>query len=111
MGLDDEIRERFKDASDKLAEEVANLFGQVADKTAPSVFKFMRKHKPIVSAGTTTVVALAEDVKEVLGDPDRFTAGLYGPKMVAVTGPFILGVDDTPLYHHDHAAMDRAVVK
>jgi len=109
MGLDDEIRERFKDASDKLAEEVSNLFGQVADKTAPSVFKFMRKHKPIVSAGTTTVVALSEDVKEVLGDPDRFTAGLYGPKMVAVTGPFILGVDDTPLYHHDHAAMDRAV--
>jgi cytochrome P450 len=31
--------------------------------------------------------------------------------MEAVTGPFILGVDDTPLYHHDHAAMDRAVVK
>ena len=29
--------------------------------------------------------------------------------MEAVTGPFILGVDDTPLYHHDHAATDRAV--
>ena len=69
----------------------------------------MRKHKPIISTKTTTVVALAEDVKEVLGDPARFTAGLYGPKMEAVTGPFILGVDDTPLYHHDHAAMDRAV--
>ena len=47
----------------------------------------------------------------MLGDPERFTAGLYGPKMEAVTGPFILGVDDTPLYHHDHAAMDRAVRK
>jgi len=31
--------------------------------------------------------------------------------MEAVTGPFILGVDDTPLYHHDHAAMDRAVTR
>src|SRR5215210_2765460 len=98
MGLDDEIRERFKDASDKLA-----------DKAAPGLFAFMRKHKPIVATKDVTVVALAEDVKEVLGDPARFTAGLYGPKMTAVTGPFILGVDDTPLYHHDHAAMDRAV--
>jgi cytochrome P450 len=109
MGIDDEIRKRFENAPDKLAEEVANLFGQVAGKTAPHVFRFMRRHKPIVCAGQTTVVALAEDVREVLGDPARFTAGLYGPKMVAVTGPFILGVDDTPLYHHDHAAMDRAV--
>ena len=49
MGLDDEIRERFKDASDKLAEEVASLAGQVADKAAPSLFRFMRKHKPIVA--------------------------------------------------------------
>ncbi len=109
MGLDDEIRERFKDRADKLAEDVSNLFGQVADKTAPRLFAFMRDHKPIISTKALTVVALAEDVKEVLGDPQRFTAGLYGPKMQAVTGPFILGVDDTPLYHHDHAAMDRAV--
>jgi cytochrome P450 len=109
MGIDDEIRERFKGASDKLAEQVASLAGQVADKAAPPLFRFMRNNKPIISTKTTTVVALAEDVKEVLGDPARFTAGLYGPKMEAVTGPFILGVDDTPLYHHDHAAMDRAV--
>ncbi len=109
MGLDDEIRERFKDATDKLAEEVSSIAGGVADKAAPGLFRFMRKHKPIVATKDVTVVALAEDVKEVLGDPARFTAGLYGPKMEAVTGPFILGVDDTPLYHHDHAAMDRAV--
>jgi cytochrome P450 len=109
MGLDDEIRERFRDRADKLAEDVSNLFGQVADKTAPRLFAFMRNHKPIISTKALTVLALSEDVKEVLGDPQRFTAGLYGPKMQAVTGPFILGVDDTPLYHHDHAAMDRAV--
>ncbi|MDX6683462.1 MAG: hypothetical protein QOG94_3501, partial [Solirubrobacteraceae bacterium] len=104
MGIDDEIRERFKDRADKLAEEVSSLAGQVADKTAPSLFRFMRKFKPILATDAVVVVALAEDVKEVLGDPARFTAGLYGPKMEAVTGPFILGVDDTPLYHHDHAA-------
>jgi cytochrome P450 len=69
----------------------------------------MRKHKPIISTGSLTIVSLCEDVKEVLGDPERFTVGLYGPKMEAITGPFILGLDDTPLYRHDHAATDRAV--
>jgi cytochrome P450 len=109
MGFDDEIRERFHDAADKLAEQVSNLGGQVANKTAGPLFAFMRAHRPIIATDSVAIVALAEDVKEVLGDPERFTAGLYGPKMQAVTGPFILGVDDTPLYHHDHAAMDRAV--
>jgi len=109
VGVDDDLRERFKDRGDKLAEEVSSLAGQVADKSAAPLFRFMRKHKPILSTDAVTVVTLAEDVKQVLGDPQHFTAGLYAPKMEAVTGPFILGVDDTPLYHHDHAAMDRAV--
>lgn len=116
MSLGDEIRalgERLRDgadeAGDELAEKIANLAGQVADKTAGPGFAFMRRYKPIIANDEVTVVALHEDVTEVLGDPARFTAGLYGPKMEAVTGPFILGVDDTPLYRHDHAAMDRAV--
>jgi cytochrome P450 len=109
VGIDDEIRERFMGAADKLAEQVSTLFGQAANKTAGPLFGFMRAHKPIIATDAVAIVALAEDVKEVLGDPERFTAGLYGPKMQAVTGPFILGVDDTPLYRHDHAAMDRAV--
>jgi cytochrome P450 len=29
--------------------------------------------------------------------------------MVAITGPFILGLDDTPLYRHDHAALRAAI--
>jgi cytochrome P450 len=109
MGIGDEIRERLSDSADDVAETVAGWAGRVADKTAGPAFAAMRRFNPIVSNGEITVVTLNEDVKEVLGDPSRFTAGLYGPKMDAVTGPFILGVDDTPLYHHDHAAMDRAV--
>lgn len=114
MGIVDEIKElgeRLGDDKDRLAEAVADLTGRLADRTADETFAVMRHAKPIVSAGPITVVALNEDVKEVLGDPARFTVGLYGPKMTAVTGPFILGVDDTPLYHHDHAAMDRAVTR
>ncbi len=115
MGIIDEIKglgERLGEERDELAEKVSDLAGRLADRNVDEGFELMRKHDPIISLpGGVTVVALAEDVTEVLGDPARFTAQLYGPKMEAVTGPFILGVDDTPLYHHDHAAMDRAVTR
>jgi cytochrome P450 len=114
MGIVDEIRDaadRLRHEKDELTEKVSDLVGGLADRSSGESFAAMRRHDPIVSLpGGITIVALSEDVKEVLGDPARFTAHLYGPKMEAVTGPFILGVDDTPLYHHDHAAMDRAVV-
>ncbi len=114
MGIVDEIKEaaeKLGDQKDKLTEKVSDLAGQLADKGSAEGFELMRRFNPIITAGPTTIVALHEDVVEVLGDPARFTADLYGPKMEAVTGPFILGVDDTPLYHHDHAAMDRAVTR
>jgi cytochrome P450 len=113
-GVIDEIKQlgaRLGHEKDVLTEKVSDLFGQLADSESNETFAIMRRLDPIVSAGPTTIVALNEDVKEVLGDPARFTAQLYGPKMEAITGPFILGVDDTPLYHHDHAAMDRAVTR
>ncbi|MDQ3677454.1 MAG: cytochrome P450, partial [Actinomycetota bacterium] len=112
MGIEDEIREigeRLHDRSDVVAEKISSLAGRGAEQVVGPLFALMRKVNPIVSNDGVTIVALNADVKEVLGDPARFTVGLYGPKMEAITGPFILGVDDTPLYHHDHAAMDRAV--
>jgi cytochrome P450 len=114
MGIVDEIKEtvqRLGDEKDRAIEAVSEAVGAVADRTAGDTFAQLRRHDPIFTAGPTTVVTLNQDVKEVLENPTRFTVGLYGPKMTALTGPFILGVDDTPLYHHDHAAMDRAVTR
>lgn len=114
MGIVDEIKElaeKLSDSKDRAIEAVSEAVGSVADRTAGETFAQLRRHDPIFTAGPTTVVTLNEDVREVLGDPARFTVGLYGPKMTAITGPFILGIDDTPLYHHDHAAMDRAVTR
>ena len=112
MGILDEIRElgeRLRDEKDEAAEKISDAVGRIADRRADATFELMRTLDPIVTAGPTTIVTLAADVKEVLGDPRRFTVGLYGPKMEAVTGPFILGIDPGELYDHDHAAMDRAV--
>jgi cytochrome P450 len=114
MGIADELKnvaERLKHEKDELAEKVSDVVGGLADRGSAEGFAFMRRHNPIITAGSTTIVALNADVKEVLSDPERFTVALYGPKMTAITGPFILGVDDTPLYHHDHAALDRAVTR
>lgn len=94
---------------DRIADRVATFVGRAADESAGPMFAFMRRHRPVVQAGDVTVLALRADVEEVLGDPRRFTVGLYGPKMEAITGPFMLGVDDTPRHGHDRAAMDRAV--
>ncbi|HEX8085681.1 MAG TPA: cytochrome P450 [Solirubrobacteraceae bacterium] len=75
----------------------------------PWVFARLRRHRPIVSLRKYAVVTLAADVREVLDDHHAFTVALYAPKMEAITGPFILGLDDTPLYRHDDAALHAAV--
>ncbi len=114
MSVIDEIKAlgaKLGHEKDLLTEKINDRVAKLADSESNETFAIMRRVDPIVSAGPITVVTLNEDVTEVLGDPARFTAHLYGPKMEAITGPFILGVDDTPLYHHDHAAMDRAVVR
>lgn len=85
------------------------MLGRAVDRNAARVFAYLRRHRPIVSAGGLTVVTLATDVREVLTDHERFTVANYAPKMAAITGPFILGLDDTPLYRHDHAALRAAV--
>ena len=114
MGIVEEIREvveRLRDDKDRAAEAVSEVVGRFADREAGPTFAQQRRHRPIVTLGSTTIVTLNADVKEVLGDPVRFTVGLYGPKMTAITGPFILGIDGGALYEHDHAAMDRAVTR
>lgn len=114
MGIVDEIRqaaESLREDSERAAAAVSAVVGRFADRASGPTFAAMRRHNPIVTAGTTTIVTLNADVKEVLGDPERFTVDLYGPKMTAITGPFILGVDDTPLYRHDHAGLDRAITR
>lgn len=112
MRIIDEIKElggRLGHAKDRLTERVSDLVGQLADSESNETFAIMRRLDPIVSAGPTTIVALNEDVREVLGDATRFTTQLYAPKLEAISGPFLVGLDDTPLYRHDLATLDRAV--
>jgi cytochrome P450 len=83
--------------------------GRWAGNRLPWVLGILRRHRPIVTFRNVGVVTLARDVREVLDDHEAFTVELYEPKMEAITGPFILGLDDTPLYRHDEAALRAAV--
>ncbi len=88
---------------------VTDVLGRYVAGHTGRVFALLRRHRPIVSTRSCTVVTLAADVREVLDDHEHFTVALYEPKMEAITGPFILGLDDTPLYRHDHAALRAAI--
>jgi cytochrome P450 len=73
------------------------------------VFAVLRRVRPIIATRGFGVVTRADDVREVLRDHRNFTVALYEPRMVELTGPFILGLDDTALYRHDAAALRAAV--
>jgi cytochrome P450 len=69
----------------------------------------LRRYRPIVAVGPYGLVTRADDVREVLADHEHFTVAHYEPKMVEITGPFVLGLDDTALYRHDDAALNAAI--
>jgi cytochrome P450 len=73
------------------------------------VFTVLRAICPLIATSRFGVVSRAEDVREVLGDHEHFTVPFYDVKMTEISGPFILGLDDTPLYRHDHAALRDAI--
>jgi cytochrome P450 len=72
-------------------------------------FAVLRHVKPIATIAETTIVTRQSDVHEVLSRDDAFTVGLYAPKMEAIAGRFILGMEHTPKYEHDVSVLRLAV--
>jgi cytochrome P450 len=73
------------------------------------IFTFLRRCRPLIATRQFGIVTRADDVREVLGDFAHFTVPFYEHKMTEISGPFILGLDDTSLYRHDHAALRAAI--
>lgn len=74
-----------------------------------STFAELRSRRPILISPGPVVVTLFHDVTEILQRHDDFSVRLYEPKMVAITGPFFLGEDSTPLYERDTSVMRLAM--
>ncbi|GAC1469833.1 MAG: hypothetical protein PVSMB7_19780 [Chloroflexota bacterium] len=89
-------------------EAYAALVQHVTGDPEP-VFAVLREVKPILVTHGFAVVTRYEDVQEVLERDNEFTVALYTPKMEAITGDFILGLDNTPQYEHDHAELRLAL--
>ena len=64
---------------------------------------------PVARIGDTAIVTRYSDVIEVLGRDADFTIGLYSPKMEAIAGRFILGLQQSPEYEHDVSVLRLAV--
>lgn len=102
------VENKLEKIDDKIQEAQEALARELNQHAAPFL-SWLRDRKPIVSTPLFAIVLRYDDVVEVLEQHDRFSVALYTPKMLSITGPFILGEDDTELYRHDDAAVKRAM--
>lgn len=74
----------------------------------PLGFRLLRRFRPILKLGSTYVVTLHDDVREVFATDQAFHVP-YKPNLDVITGgePFFLGMADTPAYHAGVSAMRR----
>ncbi|HZF94239.1 MAG TPA: cytochrome P450 [Allosphingosinicella sp.] len=72
----------------------------------PTVFRLLRRYKPIVSLGKMVVTSRYDDVREVFATDQAFGVP-YKEHLDLIMGgePFFLGMNDTPQYRADSAAM------
>jgi len=87
---------------------VTRLSRELGDHSRP-LFTLLRRVRPVIATRRFGLVTRTDDVREVLADFAHFGVPTYNEKMMAVSGPFILGLDDTPLYRHDHQALRAAI--
>lgn len=72
-------------------------------------FSELRERRPVFQIPGITLLTRYDDVTEVLTRHKDFSVRIYGEKMDAVVGPFMLGRDESPLNWKDKSLM-RAVV-
>ncbi len=92
-----------------LREHASSALSEALAERSRAIFGVLRRVRPLVATSRFGLVTRADDVREVLNSYSNFTVPFYEQKMTELSGPFILGLDDTPLYRHDHAALRAAI--
>ena len=70
----------------------------------------VRRFAPILAVGQRVLVTRHDDVREVLRRDEDFTVGdTNGPRLDRLNGPFLLGMDRSPLYLRDKSILQQAV--
>jgi len=69
----------------------------------------LRRVCPVLPLGGVTMITRYAGVEEILSRETDFTIGHYTPKMEAIAGRFILGLQESPQYEHDISVLRLAV--
>jgi cytochrome P450/glutathione S-transferase len=74
------------------------------------IFSLLRKFSPILIVGKTAIVTRHDDALEILKRDTDFTIRQINAKKIdQIGGPFILGMDASPQYDRENAALHEAV--
>jgi cytochrome P450/glutathione S-transferase len=93
---------------DRLKDKLFNLL--VSPRVQRPLFTLLRRVAPILVVGKRAVVTRHADVLEVLTRDTDFTiAEVNEARINAIDGPFILGMDRSPQYDREEAALRLAV--
>ena len=92
-------------------DEVGMVLQRWLDDRDQPMFSLLRRTNPIVATKQVALVTLADDVREVLGDPAGFSNDMYKRKMDTLLGPFILGMDATSDEYQRNVSILRSVVR
>jgi len=92
-----------------LKQRITSAIGEQLGEHSREVFAVVRRLRPLIATRRFGLVTRADDVRDVLADYEHFGVPNYNTKMTEMSGPFILGLDDTPLYKRDHAALRAAI--
>jgi len=77
-------------------------------KTEPlPFFRQLREERPVLVTPECTLVAMFEDIRDILQMPKIFTVNLYKPKMGAVDIPdgYLMAYDDDALHYREKSLM------
>jgi len=73
------------------------------------LFAELREKRPIFMTALGVLVTKRKDVLEVLSQSREFSVRIYAPRMERITGPFILGMDNTSDYQHEVSVLRLAL--
>ena len=77
-----------------------------------SFFAQLRKERPVLVTPECTLVALFEDIRDILQMPKIFTVNLYKPKMGAVDNQdgYLMAYDDDALHYREKYEYKSAII-
>jgi cytochrome P450 len=98
------LADAISDPRELAAAQVELVFGWLAQRPK-EMFDDLRANAPIFHSPGAVIVTKYRDVMEVLDHDAIFTEQLYAPRMERISGPFFLGMPNSPRYEREVSIM------